>query len=769
MDVFDKLSFIPAALRDIVDAEGITDKTLFLKYKKKADVAQKIYKELLNRFDVRRKGFIIDEAGREIGLLSQCQSLQSLLLLANSFGLDFDTPYDENKTYTDKDGEKRPLTIRIIMDMVIEDIISSLAPSVKGAEDLTKVDIDEVIFSATPYVSSAFDTEYAYIDCITWVIPTFLLVLQHHAMVRHEVCRFERQLIAIIKKGLDYMNEAYIPVNEQLNKERLTCGWNFTKDCEEPSLYFTFAVTECFVSFYTAFGKYAEDMTALSECDGPEGIPLTEEATERIEKNDKIYRSVMKKNPLLRVNYDGSDAAIFGVGNEYNELHRLFDAINDGQDRYTALERNCKEAASTVWELVKGKLADFFFYNDLHATITEEDIKMSTTNDALFNTVYIINTMLNAGVDLDLQKRETRARINLERAIAEGSSRVEECERKLLLATREYNNILEVCQLALQKAFRTYEVLKNESREYIVDQFLVGFNEKLVKLESKVRELRKLRIRVFSLVPLLIKTNSAISAFLVKYPQDSMKKYLGYIMDNRYCPTKSSKKEEKARWIWEKDGFFSASNYYYIYALGEFYDYYEAYESDFVDSAATISKQKSDIERLEEASRASEEERTEAIRAKDAELADKNAELADKDAEIERIRSGSAIEAAVRDMVQRELQSSLPRMLCEFLNQTSAAYMAPFTTADAPEPGDDVAAFRAAAANFILACCSGDIARHLKEFPQQSPAEAFACVSKVIKNDFDDVISFYIHSLFASHDGKHESPLLKLLDTDKSN
>ncbi len=747
---------IPKSIEDLVDLDRTSASALFYRYKDKTGIGKEIFKELLRKFDVKANGFYMDDSGKDIGVLSQCQSLQSLLLLASSFGLEFD---DENlegtKHYVDAEGQKKPYTIRKLMDVVIEDIIKRL--TVKDAE----TGREYYVFNASPYkTGEAFDEQYAYIDCVTWVIPTFLLVLRYHIDIG-QICKFEKELIRIINRGLDYINEAYIHPDEKGRRDKLTCGWNFTKDCEEPSLYFTFAVEECYVDLYTAFEEYLGDREALR--DSKDGISIDDEIVERIALEQEKFNKTLEEKSYSSIRYDGLDLAFF-ENDKYNEIKRVFMLINEDDEdfgsRYGELERKCKQVAGMVWPLVKSKFADYFFFNDLHATITEEDIKMSTTNDALFNTVYIINILIDAGFDEDINRRIAKARIVPENETEdEAAAR----EKEFSDATTEYNNLLDTCQFALQKAFRVYENLKNESREYIVDQFLIGFNEKLTKLETKVRELRKLRIRVFSLVPLFIKTNSVVSEYLVKYPQNSMKKYLGYILDNRYI--EKSRGNVKTLWIWEKDGYFSASNYYYISALGEFYSYYETYEMDFIDDAIhaqQVRKQhEEEIGAREDAIQKLKAEIKAKEKAYDKLEARTSAEITSLRTELDNY--DTPVEDAVQAVIRREIKNLLGGALCELFNDAALALTQKYTIEKKP---DQVYVDLKASIGRLIISFMAETIMHNCDTYKYPPAEndsrdnhteeeIYARLVRDITEDFEKIIDNHVHSISAVADSSN--------------
>lgn len=547
-------------LDEIIEKKA-SGNNVFNEYKTKAKIGEQIFEELYSRFDFEKKGFIMNDISKEVGLLSQCQSLQALVSLALDFNLGFDT-----KSII----KGQQYSIREIMDFTIEDIIDRIV--VKDEEGNVK----EFVFDASPYDSSNtsskeskyFTAEYSNIDSLTWVIPSFFTVLKYHANLEQpEICQWEDILVQVIKHGIKYLNEAYIDSEE--SDGSISVGWNFTKDCQEPSLFFSFAVGECYLDIFSAFEDILKYPYAKQNKE-KYGVYVDQNVFNEYEEKLKKYTEDMDKQ-VLDPKYAKHDS--------YNEMVRLYKRINDIGELeeiyientiYGELERRCRELAFRVWDHVKDGLADNFFYNDLKTTLSEDEILKSTTSDALFNTVYIVNIMLAGGLDEQMEFLKTKALVLSEDNKAEGKT-AEEWQL-------ESDNLFESCQLAIQKAFRTYEFLKTRSKDYIVDQFLIGFNERFDNHKSLVNELRKLRMKTFSLLPMLIHTHNVVSEYLIKYPQHNMQRYLEYILENRYF----SVDEQRAHWIWEKDGYFSGSNCYYIVALNEFYIYHQKYERDYI-------------------------------------------------------------------------------------------------------------------------------------------------------------------------------------------
>lgn len=623
-------------LADIINSETTEkNESIFYSYRDKKEIGIEIFKELYSKFQADKDqgptGFYMDDS-KQIGILSQCQSLQALMLLASEFGLDFD-----DKHIIDPEVEN--LSIREVMDMVIEDVLLKRI-HVKTMPGFYR-------FDASPYENKLFTVEYSNIEAITWVIPSFLLTLKYHAD-HGETCQWEKQLVEVISYGLRYMNEAFIENEKEGTADRLTIGWNFTKDCEEPSLYYTFAVCECYESFYNIFKKYLDYKRADRDFTR-HGIPVDKELSREYQREMKAFEKSLANGDRGTNEQTGKKLA---QHDPYNEIRLRYCEINNGIGEiegtfYGELEDKCKRVAKEIWRITQGEFADAFYYNDLHTKISREEIEMATTSDALFNTVYIVNILLDAGFDKDLRRLWTIA--------GQGDDM-----KSVSDAEQEYNNLFESCQMATQMAFRTYEKLQNHGKEYIVDQFLVGFNENFDTHKELIKDLRKRRMRVFSLMPLLIRTNNVISEYLVRYPQINMRKYLGYILENRYV------EKRKSKWIWEKDGYFSCSNYYFILALGEFYAYYEQYEGKFIENYANNEAHEKSIAAKTEETLLSP---TGTLGLKDLEIQRCKQEIAALKKELASV--SKPIEDAVVTVTTENIRQIFPQLLCDFIREAA--------------------------------------------------------------------------------------------------
>lgn len=745
-------------LKDILDSkkihkltrEGI--ETIFPVYKSQEEVALNIFKSLNARLiDMGngKLGIPMDDAEKKVGLLSQCQGLQTLVSLVNDFGLDFDkTEYDT----------AHHRSIRNIMDAILKDIINKLRSSdyeIDEDEDEQENAKEFFVFDASPYDSEHFDTEIASIETITWVLPTFFQILTIHAEAG-QICKWERNLIRIIRYGLRYINNAFIDGSKNPDGKGLKIGWNFAKNCEEPSLYFTFTVGECFLDMFATFEKVLKHPYNVFH-NAKYGTPIDEE-------EEKIYNEQKQKYQIEEIENADKPKDI-ARHDTYNELVRLFKMINsndrlgeqdlseeikvDSSCRYGLLEKHLKDVAREIWSYVREDLADRFFYNDLATKLTEGELRMSTTSDALFNTVYIVNILIDGGMDEVLQLEMKGAEIKSADE-KENAQQIQEYKNTAIQKQREYENLLESCQLAVQRAFRTYESLKNDGKDYIVDQFLIGFNERFVVHKERVNDLRKLRMRVFSLLPMLIHTNNVINAYLVKYPQINMQKYTGYILENRFTENNG----EKVEWIWEKDGYFSGSNYYYVNALKELYEYYEAYEKKYIDVGTDNQRKEKEyysklvgpngeITKLKDQHAKAEEEKDREIAKRDNRIA-----MLEQLLEEEKLKKPT-IEDGIRELIQKEFDTQFVCRLTQAFSQAAGCFAPDTVNSDKDEDGMYAKMFGAMIEMIVAESYANNPA-----FKNCTPEE-YNAQTKYFKNDVRAIINHNIDDI--SSDINHRS------------
>lgn len=199
------------------------DGTIFYDYEPRETIGLYIYAELLDKYD-EEIGFVLSDDVKESGLLTQAQGACSLDVLISDYKIL--SVLDGNDA--ERLREIYEKTINSILDMVIAD---------NGS----------IFIDATPYNIDVFDSEYAYVDAITWVVSALLGALNFcednnkyfdsensGISFSNEV---QQRILNVISFCVRYLVECFIDITDK-NEKKLSQGWNFTKKCSEPSLYF---------------------------------------------------------------------------------------------------------------------------------------------------------------------------------------------------------------------------------------------------------------------------------------------------------------------------------------------------------------------------------------------------------------------------------------------------------------------------------------------------------------------------------------------------
>lgn len=174
--------------------------------------------------------------------------------------------------------------------------------------------------------------------------------------------------------------------------------------------------------------------------------------------------------------------------------------------------------------------------------ISANDIIDSPKNNYLIDTVFALAIMINAGIDEDYSYAD------------------------------QLNYFYEQLLASITNVKKIYTFLKRDNREDLINTYRLMFNEQCpTEYKSFLKKLRKKceNIAVYDFVPLFCNTYSTIFNFLILYPQKEMIDNLQLIMENCF---------EGDEWFWDKNGFSINNNLYYIFALENFYEYYQKYE-----------------------------------------------------------------------------------------------------------------------------------------------------------------------------------------------
>lgn len=498
-------------------------------YKPKDEIASKVYASLKQHLD-KDGEFYLSDSLRSSGLLSIADGITSLSTL-NQMGVDakdeeyrklFNTNLSALFSYLKFDPKAENPSVELMLSPYYSDT------DIKSIDVACKViacvmEAREILFSfdndkdreliQVPGIGNAEDCLYAFTDIMNYLLKTInesvLSLPESEFFVKTFIRGEESEKIEVKHSGWNYRK--FDEINES------------EKDNLVPSFYFTYQVSNAYISIY-------ENLE--------EAILVV-----RGDKEPEAFRSEKDRN----------------------KFDRDFNFFNKIKDNYAEL-RNLLVEVGLYFDKKMSPIdiRDHYLSADW-AAIDNDEIERSTTNNALFNTLFAISILNNSGV------LDKYAKYNPERRYLNYSSS------------------------AVQNVYDIFMDLDAKNKVYIVDQYILNFNEFIpAAYVEEARHLRKLRIQAITLVPLLVKTYTLISKWVVQYPQKQMTNYLELVMDSRH---KSAKSDDKKDWYWDKDSFDMGVNSIFINTLYDFYEYYEKYEAPFIDVQATIEKASAELEK----------------------------------------------------------------------------------------------------------------------------------------------------------------------------
>ena len=477
------------------------------------------------------------------------------------------------------------------------------------------------VFDASPYAyeTNAFSkglTGRSYIDSISWAVPVFLRILNlTEKKDKKEVFVFQDNNLRkksefLAKWCLKYTNGCLLLSDDG----KTPIGWSFTRlekyRGAERSLYFTYAASTIYLSFYAEYEKIILSQRTIDEISSArdyedagdihfdlnekywenknnelgkalETISNTLESKQKqveqegldeqtIEDLETSITNLKKIKEALDVLLDPENAEKIRALAEFNDENRITNEAkgeNDSLEKVGQIARlkwNLEQISAQIWNKAGKDLEDKFLYEDFAVAENDAIAKSGQTN-ALFTGLLLIGIILNCAYDVRIYSEKGQ---------------------------REYETMQNAMLLHVQKTQRFFDKLGegDVDKSFAVDSLILKFMEKVndgggqgagLSDRELVEILRKHNIRVCSLTPMLLKTNNLLSEYVIQYPQKQMGESLLRISQKRYYD-KSNKDKERFRWLWETDNYHSISNYYYVGAIFDFYTYYKKYEQMYV-------------------------------------------------------------------------------------------------------------------------------------------------------------------------------------------
>lgn len=673
-------------LSDILDSENTTEAHdesyfTFRKFKDKTEIAQNIATVLFNKKYKQRgsvRGFYNTELTRtQVGLLTQCMGLQTVASLSQ-LGLNL-TPYADKINDT------------------FNDVLKSLRVTEKVYKDLGNANLENsdelhlLNFNMTPYIadlsedsddgsgSESNDNDANIIkSCVESAANVLKAMCEMREALFRQKERYEELKLnvklpglkgnlgeldaievaeRIIRYTVGWLCGACIPANQGGNKDDKdnseliykinnskvhsddskniikSIGWNFfknpssenkNKEVYEPSLYMTYSVCSAYMSIANSVREEREQISAELKKSSTIAIDAaTDEAA-------KAVLNVSEKLSALAVSQrQKSNLAFYAsIYKQYETFRRQ--CIDAG--RYEELQ--CKNASVDIASK---------FIGQNYTSVNYLDIENSTTNDSVINTVFHILILLYSGIDLDY---ETAVKKNI---VAE-------------------NEFYDEMQYALQNVMRRWKSLNKVGKSYIIDTYTLSFKEKMPHIyDDWIKQLRRQRIQVASLVPIMIRALNEVSRYLVRYPQKQKTEYLALVLQSRSDIDNAGNKE----WAWDSDGYNLNSECYFVKELVDFYEYYATYEEPFLHAgdkeADFVDKFKREFEFKKSDFEAEKSKAISELRA------EKDKELQKRDEIIRELQNRTApLVQEVKNLIAEEFRKNLNGLLKSMLNEDDA-------------------------------------------------------------------------------------------------
>lgn len=527
------------ALGDIIEKRSDA-KVIFNRYKNKTEIAQKIINVLLTRKynsgkgnQAKRfaKGFYNNDMDRtQVGLLTQCLGLQALASLS-TYGLDM-TSYSG------------------IIDHTLNDIFKQIGFNnetyfkIVAMGDHINFDNEILMYNMTPYVkSSEYEDDDEEAVTVNTCVESACNVLKAISETREMIIAHEDsgKKLALTLADSPVDGETMVRMLEYLIK--YTVAWLVSACIKaKRNMNYLIAGKRAKNSLIPYLGWNFFKITNTTE-DYEPSLYMTYSAC-------SAYISLQQSVQDVKNDLD-NNIINDTPGYRYIQNKRLYGLIfND----YNEFKNQCMSAGRyeemRANGLLGGKEIDLAskFIGQNYAAMGFTDIENSTTNDAVINTILHVLILIYSGIDIDYD---------------------------ILGKADEF---FDEMQYALQNALRCYKYLLKEDKTYIIDQYFLSFKEKMPSsVIGLAKILRRQRIQVTSLLPLLIRAYNEVSKYLIKYPQKQNIEYLRLILENR------SDADKGKEWAWDKDGYNITSENYFIKALRSFYEYYEEYEECYID------------------------------------------------------------------------------------------------------------------------------------------------------------------------------------------
>ncbi len=611
-------------LNDILADVNENKDSIFKTYKPKGEIADAILNKFLERGKKRgQKLFYLSDTNKKSGLLSVAQGLVSLTLILQMEDLKSENINNDCKIAL---GQNILEMLRLIG---YEDENSELhfyaTPFVDEKEqninDDDEEDDDETInYYDYDYVDAICKTMQAIIECRELIsiaiddnneIGIYSIMQSINNDVKNQNI-YNKTFVNQLKSDKDLVNVLENCLTKSIDRllklkinnvsdiknvvignvsYDINCiGWNFTNqnyssNALTPSLFFTYCCTQAYMTFYKNF------VDALNHWRN--NIPIEENNLKLV----RDYNYIIKYQKLI----DEFRNAVRSCGLYLDEKIKNLDL----RSKFLGLD---------------------------YSVVDMNEIKNSTTNNALFNSIFAVAILIGSGTS-DLYE-EAKA-----------------------IENRRY---FEWLQSIMQNIYESYCDLLSIRKDYAISQYILNFNEMFpADLAEFANYLRKQRIQVLSIVPTMTRVYNMVSTYLINYPQKQMGDYLILLMNNRRLDNNGN-----PEWSWDRDNYDVNINTIYIGAIYDFYLYYENFERQYIETDRTISE-------LNQKIRDKELEGEEKLSLQAQKHLSEIAKLNEEKKQINDEKENTPLNLAIRNLIHEEMSKELYSSLYKIFDEVS--------------------------------------------------------------------------------------------------
>lgn len=562
----------------------------FYLFKEKPFFGNKFLEALMTK---RNKTFYLDDNFKLEGFVAQIYGVYEVLSLSKNF---LKAQLDENNKQV-KVLKKFPVDSQKALANDIRDIYLHIKEYGYDFEPVISNKTNEDFLRLK---DDSGKQKYPYYGCMTWILSLSTLLwkiyfvdydIENDSFENVKPVNANDEIISdpecvkiIYSVRKEIMNSikdiCYEFVNnyisESKNEEGIKKGWGYTRDCTQPSLYFTYSVLESYNDldsnifiggdddFYFRPSSMSIEDQKLCEANGIQD-------TKPVDSYDVNARRV--ENIIDYINE--------GITNEDDRIEVRF-------------RKQATEVSYYLFKKFKNSIMTSF-YNDNGLIITKEQIYISSSTSALFYPLYLLSSFLYGEVNNYINTKTARAQFLALKSPFERKTYIDswyeldlvednyltaknndELEDLVSLYLKEYKE-LENCFIeGLNNVQKVYDYMIEKNAEGVVDRHYLTFDQQVTTEPIFSKIFVRENIMVGSILPLLVNVTNLYVSWVTKYPEKQLAKYAMDIFE-KMC---NRNKNGELEWLFEQNRYDLHITIRYMDAIANFLSYYDEYERD---------------------------------------------------------------------------------------------------------------------------------------------------------------------------------------------